>query len=74
MPSRQARRTLRRIFPSDVCSRASWATGGRRTYRLRNRIVHEYGRLDLQRVYEAARDDLGDLESFAAAVAGAYRL
>ncbi len=41
---------------------------------LRNRIAHEYGRLDLGRVYEAARDDLGDLESFAAVVAGAYRL
>jgi uncharacterized protein YutE (UPF0331/DUF86 family) len=41
---------------------------------LRNRIAHEYGRLDLKRVYEAARDDLGDLESFAAVIAGAYRL
>jgi uncharacterized protein YutE (UPF0331/DUF86 family) len=36
---------------------------------LRNRIAHEYGNLDLQRVYEAARDDLGDLVSFAAAAA-----
>jgi uncharacterized protein YutE (UPF0331/DUF86 family) len=41
---------------------------------LRNRIAHEYGRLDLGRVYEAARDGLGDLESFAAVIAGAYRL
>jgi uncharacterized protein YutE (UPF0331/DUF86 family) len=41
---------------------------------LRNRIAHEYGRLDLRRVYEAARDDLGELESFAAVIAGAYRL
>jgi uncharacterized protein YutE (UPF0331/DUF86 family) len=41
---------------------------------LRNRIAHEYGRLDLQRVYEAARDDVGDLESFAAVIAGAYQL
>ena len=36
---------------------------------LRNRIALEYSQLDLARVYEAARDDLGDLEAFAAAAA-----
>jgi uncharacterized protein YutE (UPF0331/DUF86 family) len=36
---------------------------------LRNRIAHEYGLLDLRLVYEAARDDLGDLEALAAALA-----
>ncbi len=35
---------------------------------LRNRIAHEYGLLDLRLVYEAARDDLGDLERLAAAI------
>ena len=35
---------------------------------LRNRIAHEYTGLDLRRVYESARDLLGDLEGFAAAV------
>lgn len=32
---------------------------------LRNRIAHEYGGLDLARVYAAARDDLGDLDAYA---------
>lgn len=41
---------------------------------LRNRIAHEYGHLDLRRVYEVARDELGDLESLAAAVVEAYAL
>jgi uncharacterized protein YutE (UPF0331/DUF86 family) len=31
---------------------------------LRNRIAHEYGGLDLRKVYDAARDDLGDLEAY----------
>lgn len=34
---------------------------------LRNRIAHEYGALDLAKVYEAVRRDLGDLDAFAAA-------
>ena len=38
---------------------------------LRNRIAHEYGLLDLRLVYEAARDDLGDLENLAAGVVAA---
>jgi len=36
---------------------------------LRNRIAHEYGSLDLAKVYEAVRNDLGDLDDFASAVA-----
>lgn len=38
---------------------------------LRNRIAHEYGGLDLRKVYAAARDDLGDLDTYADAVASA---
>lgn len=41
---------------------------------LRNRIAHGYGALDLRLVFEAARDDLGDLEALARAVALAYQL
>ncbi|MBI5503298.1 MAG: DUF86 domain-containing protein [Deltaproteobacteria bacterium] len=36
---------------------------------LRNRIAHEYGGLDLRKVYVAARDDPGDLDAFADALA-----
>jgi uncharacterized protein YutE (UPF0331/DUF86 family) len=36
---------------------------------LRNRIAHEYGALDLARVYEAVQRDLADLDDFAAAAA-----
>lgn len=39
---------------------------------LRNRIAHEYGTLDPIRVFQAARDDLPDLEAFAARIATAY--
>ena len=35
---------------------------------LRNRIAHQYGTLDLRRVYVAARDGLDDLDAFARAV------
>jgi len=35
----------------------------------RNRIAHEYAGLDLRRVYASARDDLPDLDAFAAAAA-----
>ena len=41
---------------------------------LRNRIAHQYGSLDLQRVYDVAKGDLGDVEALSAAVAAAYRL
>jgi len=34
---------------------------------LRNRIAHEYGGLDMGKVYDAVIRDLGDLEEFAAA-------
>lgn len=36
---------------------------------LRNRIAHEYGTLDLGKVYDAVQADLGDLDLFAAGVA-----
>jgi uncharacterized protein YutE (UPF0331/DUF86 family) len=36
---------------------------------LRNRIAHEYGTLDLAKVFEAVCRDLGDLDDFAAAAA-----
>jgi hypothetical protein len=36
---------------------------------LRDRIAPEYGGLDLRRVFVSARDDLQDLDAFAAAVA-----
>lgn len=41
---------------------------------LRNRIAHQYGTLDLALVFGAARDDLGDLEAFAAMAARAFEL
>lgn len=41
---------------------------------LRNRIAHQYGTLDLARVFEAAREDIGDLEAFAAIAAKAFQL
>ncbi len=41
---------------------------------LRNRIAHEYGKLDLDLVYQAALDDLHDLEILNAAVATAFDL
>lgn len=40
---------------------------------LRNRIAHEYGGLELGKVYVAARDDLGDLDAYADVV-GRIRL
>lgn len=39
---------------------------------LRNRIAHEYGGLDLRKVYAAARDDLGDLDAYVDAVAASH--
>jgi uncharacterized protein YutE (UPF0331/DUF86 family) len=56
------------ILEPSLAQRLAGAVG------LRNRIAHEYGKLDLHRVYEAARDDLGDLEELAGAVAHAYHL
>jgi len=38
---------------------------------LRNRIAHQYDRIDLMLVFVAARDELTDLEAFAAAAARA---
>lgn len=38
---------------------------------LRNRIAHQYDRIDLGLVFAAARDELTDLEAFAAAAVGA---
>ena len=54
------------IVPTDLARSLAAAIG------LRNRIAHEYGALDLTLVYEAARDDLGDLLALAAAIALAY--
>jgi len=53
------------LFPADLARKLGAAVG------LRNRIAHEYGGLDLEKVYAAARDDLGDLETYADAVARA---
>lgn len=53
------------LVDRDLSRRLAAAVG------LRNRIAHEYTRLDLGRVYAIARDELGDLEAFAAAMARA---
>ncbi len=37
--------------------------------RFRNLLVHVYGKIDYRQVYEVLRHDLGDLRTFAAAVA-----
>lgn len=36
---------------------------------LRNILVHQYGRLDRARIKRALLDDLGDLDTFARAIA-----
>lgn len=41
--------------------------------RLRNLLVHGYGRVDDQRLHQLLRQDLGDLEAFLSAV-GAHIL
>lgn len=51
------------VLTPDLSRRLGAAVG------LRNRIAHEYGGLDLAKVYEAVRCDLGDLDEFAAAAA-----
>ncbi len=56
------------VVPVELSRRLAGAVG------LRNRIAHEYGDLNLSRVYQAARDDLGDLEDFAKAVVMACQL
>ncbi|MFN2427101.1 MAG: DUF86 domain-containing protein [Candidatus Binatia bacterium] len=53
------------LLPTDLARKLGAAVG------LRNRIAHEYGGLDLEKVYAAARDDLGDLDAYADAVARA---
>lgn len=50
------------LLPADLGRRLAAAVG------LRNRIAHEYGTLDLDLVFEAARDDLDDLLALAAAL------
>lgn len=40
---------------------------------LRNVLVHQYGRLDRDKLRQAIRDDLKDLEAFATVVAGLLR-
>lgn len=56
------------LIPEELSRRLAAAVG------LRNRIAHSYGSLDLVLVFEAARDDLGDLETLAGAIAEAYAL
>ena len=56
------------VVPVELSRRLAGAVG------LRNRIAREYGDLNLSRVYQAARDDLGDLEDFAKAVVMACQL
>lgn len=51
------------VIPRELATALAAAIG------LRNRIAHQYGTLDLALVFEAARDDLGDLGRFADAVA-----
>lgn len=53
------------VLPAALANALSAAVG------LRNRIAHEYGGLDLHKVYVAARDDLGDLDAYANALAKA---
>lgn len=67
-------RTAFEMLATSGLIQASLATRLAAAVGLRNRIAQEYGRLELPRVYEAARDDLGDLEALAGAVAAAYRL
>lgn len=55
----------RGLLDAELTSALSAAVG------LRNRIAHQYGTLDLDLVYVAARDDLEDLERFAAAMSHA---
>lgn len=52
-----------RVLDAELARKLCAAVG------LRNRIAHEYGALDLAKVFEAVRRDLGDLDAFAAAVA-----
>lgn len=51
------------LLPAPLARKLGAAVG------LRNRIAHEYGGLDLVKVYAAARDDLGDLDEYADTVA-----
>lgn len=51
------------VIPGPLAANLSAAIG------LRNRIAHEYGGLDLRKVYAAARDDLGDLDAYVDSVA-----
>ena len=53
------------VLPPSLARALSAAVG------LRNRIAHEYGGLDLRRVYVAARDDLGALDAYADVLARA---
>ncbi len=50
---------------------ASLATSLAAMARLRNLLVHGYGRVDDRRLHQVLRQDLGDLEAFLTAV-GAY--
>lgn len=41
---------------------------------LRNLIVHEYGKLDMAKIYQASQNDINDLHDFLKAVVIAYDL
>ncbi len=52
-----------RVIPSELGGRLARATG------LRNRLVHAYTDIDHHILFSVLQEDLGDLESFAAAMA-----
>lgn len=47
------------VFPKDLADRLTSMIG------MRNVLVHEYLQIDLERVYTAIRDNLGDFDEFA---------
>ncbi len=51
------------VIPRELGTRLARATG------LRNRLVHLYAEIDHQVLFNVLQEDLGDLESFATAVA-----
>jgi uncharacterized protein YutE (UPF0331/DUF86 family) len=40
----------------------------------RNLLVHEYGKIDLRRVYRIAREDIGDLMAFISEILKSLRM
>lgn len=58
----------RGVIPRDLADRLAGMAG------MRNVIVHEYAKVDLNLVHAACANDLGDLDAFAAAIAARYAL